>query len=67
LVEFATCGMPRPSTESLMMHVMMNTLNTTIKKMSTGRLRNGRFADLAAVVARADVELLVALGVTRIL
>jgi hypothetical protein len=50
--------MPRPSTESLMMHVTMNTEKMQMKKISTGRLRRGRFADAAlsgAAVAVVEV------------
>ena len=32
---------------SLMMQVTMNSENITMKKMSTGRLRSGRFAGVA--------------------
>jgi hypothetical protein len=45
LLEFATCGRPRPSTESLMMHVMIMAEKMTMKTISMGRLRSGRLAD----------------------
>ncbi len=49
LLEWATCGRPSPSTESLMMHVMMNAEKMTMKKMSTGRCDRRRFPDFVNV------------------
>ena len=39
---------------SLMMQVTMNSENITMKKMSTGRLRSGRFAGVAVRRRRPD-------------